>query len=732
MTRTTRSSAILAAAASIVPQPAHHPEMAAMDMQLRSGAKRKASTRTASTPNTAGSVSANSSAAAATAAAAATLRAAQEQMVVAAYEMALGRSGRSTRAAAAAAAAAAKAKEAQSIPSSNTDLKSMADELDSISASAANAADAKTADDDEPSQAAVDKENAPHVPAPLSSKPKRGGKKSDRLSKLVTSVQTVTMELEAELKELSPCNSNLNNAATVTATTVPAPLVTAATVNTSLFASSAPAPLTLSPRTLLVRSGVAMAAVPNMAPLPAAASSASAHQPQMQSESVPATPESQQQTLSVPATDLAAQIPSPVLAPPMSPTLKIDSATTPGLAKPYVSINPYMLQDSAWSFKDLQGICTNLNLPTKGKKREALVAQLQAWHRFDYRTKSAEELAADAEDDHPLSIRRRMTGTSNFATVQIDTAKMLRAASVPLPSPAAAPRYLAAAAAATPGAAGAFPVSPDNDGHANGNLPTVSVAHSLPQLLTPLLFKSCRKRSAGAEATPTPAKSILASPCPRFTPQGVTVSETQKRLAFSVFNGVKLIPNREDARAVEEKRTPSPTKTLAFGASEEEENHNSSMAEGDEDAAGDDCSFEIEEVDALQQQQDQQEALALEMQAQQEQQMWEEKAREDAAAEAEAEATIAASQAAAERPSSSSGFLTSLLPASVSAVFRKALTPRKSITPSLGFARAADAVASAAIVAPVPVPATARATATTAHFSFTAIPPEHDSMMAEI
>lgn len=240
----------------------------------------------------------------------------------------------------------------------------------------------------------------------------------------------------------------------------------------------------------------------------------------------------------------AAPTPAPLLAPVTSPLRKLDAAHS--LPAPYVTINPDMLREAAWNFRDLQLLCMRLGLGGRGT-RDQLVERLLAWHRKCFRKKEADE-EEEEEDDHPLSIRKRMKYASNFSLLQFDTSAMMQASAAPAP---------VEAAPTTP------PLSPI-DAHANAPLASVTVSSSLPQLLTPLLYRTARR----PDGTP---RSILS---PSMRPKSA------KRLSFSVFNGVKLIPSRTTSNEEELNATPSPTKTLRMDEADEDatSNHAASVA----------------------------------------------------------------------------------------------------------------------------------------------------------
>jgi hypothetical protein len=222
---------------------------------------------------------------------------------------------------------------------------------------------------------------------------------------------------------------------------------------------------------------------------------------------------------------------APIALAPDAGSKRIDS--THALPAPYVTINPDLLRDAAWQFRDLQLLCMRLGLGGRGTRSE-LVERLLAWHRKCFHKKQSEAMEEDEEDDHPLSISKRMKHASNFSLLQFDTSAMLQATSSVTPPPAAS---------STP------PLSPFNDDHANGPLASVTVSASLPQLLTPLLYRTARKH----DGTP---RSILS---PSMRPKSST-----KRLSFSVFNGVKLIPDRHTSNDEMNTSTPSPTKKLVM------------------------------------------------------------------------------------------------------------------------------------------------------------------------
>lgn len=276
-----------------------------------------------------------------------------------------------------------------------------------------------------------------------------------------------------------------------------------------------PSPLVLSPRTLLVPSTLPETAVAELKlPPPIVASSSLECMEELGDEPAASTP-----------IDMA-------LAPDAG-SKRIDS--THALPAPYVTINPDLLRDAAWQFRDLQLLCMRLGLGGRGTRSE-LVERLLAWHRkcFHKRNRAPE----DEEDDHPLSISKRMKHASNFSLLQFDTSAMLQATSTVTPPPASS----------TP------PLSPFNDDHANGPLASVTVSTSLPQLLTPLLYRTARRH----DGTP---RSILS---PSMRPKS-----SSKRLSFSVFNGVKLIPDRHTSNEEQNTTTPSPTKRLSMDEADE-------------------------------------------------------------------------------------------------------------------------------------------------------------------
>ena len=294
-------------------------------------------------------------------------------------------------------------------------------------------------------------------------------------------------------------------------------------------------PIVMAPRTLLVPSNLpptklapihtgddnadSSIAAPIPVPSPAAAASAAA---------------------SAPASLDELPTPSPLtLAPVEDASRKIDRLHP--LPAPYVTINPDMLRDAAWNFRDLQLLCMRLRLGGRGT-RDQLVERLLAWHRKCFHKREDLE---DDEDDHPLSIRKRMKYASNFSLLQFDTSAIMQQTAIADPTAAAAEP-----APTTP------PLSPPNDGHANGPLAHVTVSSSLPQLLTPLIYRTARKQ----DGTP---RSIIS---PSMRPKS-----SAKRLSFSVFNGVKLIPSRQTSLELEMNSTPSPTKTLKMTEEEDEE-----------------------------------------------------------------------------------------------------------------------------------------------------------------
>ena len=342
-------------------------------------------------------------------------------------------------------------------------------------------------------------------------------------------------------------------------------------------------------------------------------------------------------------------------------------------------------------------------------------------------------MQAEADAANPLSISKRMKHAANFALLAMDTKAMLHAA-----GPAAAAGFAAAAApipapmcspAPAAGAAGAAAIlSPENEGHANGPLPAVSVSASLPQLLTPLLYRTARRGQDGF----TP-RGIL-SPHPGAYDPNAPDSANKKRLSFSVFNGVKLIPSRHQIRALEAERTPSPTKKLDLDTS-------TSSAESEGDGAG---------VD------EEQRAEERRLRWEQEQLWWDQQMREanlkveasptDAAAapgEQNVPASSAAAAAAAAAPIATLAAANASAPAASPAPRRNSFFSAVSdaILRVLSPRRPANAP-SAAAVAPVPVPAplslapaplpsprdrtcptpTVPASAYTSHFTFDRLP----------
>lgn len=62
---------------------------------------------------------------------------------------------------------------------------------------------------------------------------------------------------------------------------------------------------------------------------------------------------------------------------------KFHKKSITALPDPYVTINPEMLNDPTWSYRDLQLLCMRLHLGGKGKRVE-LVEKLLDWHRKQF------------------------------------------------------------------------------------------------------------------------------------------------------------------------------------------------------------------------------------------------------------------------------------------------------------------------------------------------------------
>lgn len=162
--------------------------------------------------------------------------------------------------------------------------------------------------------------------------------------------------------------------------------------------------------------------------------------------------------------------------------IEASSPESDRLPAPFVSINPALLADERWQYRDLQKLCMSLGLGGRGN-RSALVDKLRRWNRteFDQTKQSA----------HPDEVSL----PSNFTLLDLGISVR----------------------------------------KSNENNPE----------LTPLTSRPPRNE----DGTP---KSILS------TPRRSREQEGKRRLSFSKFNGVCLIPSRNQQRFDVEPDVPQP------------------------------------------------------------------------------------------------------------------------------------------------------------------------------
>ena len=232
----------------------------------------------------------------------------------------------------------------------------------------------------------------------------------------------------------------------------------------------------------------------------------------------------------------------PTLSPPATTTFDISHA----LPAPFLTINPGMLGDATWSLHALQTVCTKLSLCNQGE-RDTLVDRLVAWHREKLH-KDGEQEEADMDEDeetreqkereraedeaNPLSIRKHMKNAANFNLFALETDALLH-----LASSISSATTTASSSSSTTTRHGASPLSTSNSSSSSSLHPS-----KLPGLLAPLIYKATKRNENGTLC------SIL-----RSAGRGVKTRTNdkknkktclRKRLCFSVFNGVKLIPRR--------------------------------------------------------------------------------------------------------------------------------------------------------------------------------------------
>jgi hypothetical protein len=196
------------------------------------------------------------------------------------------------------------------------------------------------------------------------------------------------------------------------------------------------------------------------------------------------------------------------------------------LPQAYITINPEMLNSELWSYRDLQLLCMRLQLGGRGKKQE-LIDKLLAWHTQQHNAEKQDEGIAGC----------------NFALLDLGY-------KLPQQNDSSEQQQF-------------DPTS------AKKTLKSQQQQHQQSHLsqLTPLVPCSAQRQQRNADGT---LRSILSppfrnaatgkstnkqvKPASRLAQFAAQIAEEErqhnqsstKRLSFSVFNGVKLIPPREE------------------------------------------------------------------------------------------------------------------------------------------------------------------------------------------